>query len=137
MSAFVVEDRTINEIVGILWSDLDFEGECGEILTGAQVEPSDPDPELLAKTMFTLNVDAVNQRYGPNQAKESRPLDFKWHWEKPSEIQALKSLHCFLYQCAEGDVPETRLYQALENFSHRLASRIISKLPEYDKARWS
>jgi len=48
----------------------------------------------------------------------------------------IKSLQCWKYQCSEGDIPETKLYQFFEEVEHHLALKIVINLPEYDKATW-
>ena len=52
------------------------------------------------------------------------------------DIQVLKSLQCFLYQCTEGTIPKRKLYKTLRDIERVLINDIISKLPEYDKAEW-
>ena len=43
---------------------------------------------------------------------------------------------CLLYQCYEGKVHESRLYDELNRAAGELAQRIVQDLPEYDKASW-
>lgn len=130
MSAFIVEDRTINVIVSALFSPVVPDSESKRRLL-AQHE----DPELLAQTLFAMNVEAVNARDGVDA--NSMPLRIRRTWEQPSRIQALKSLHCWLYQCAEGKVPNYPLYKQLRTISREMAVTIVCELPEYDKARWA
>ena len=47
-----------------------------------------------------------------------------------------KAIHCLLYQCHEGKVHESRLYDELNHAAGELAQRIVQDLPEYDKASW-
>lgn len=137
MSSFLVEDRTINEIVGMLNTDR-FRRELERIKETAQIDPmSEYALDELAKAMFLMNVDAVNGRYGEGRASDFRALNFQFHYAMPSRVQALKSLTCYLYQCHEGDVPERPLYKALREFEHILAKDIVSEMPEYQRARWS
>lgn len=51
-------------------------------------------------------------------------------------LQLLKSIQCYLYQCSEGNVPETPLYKAIDEFASRIMFHIVSSLPEYEKAIW-
>ncbi len=87
--------------------------------------------------MFQLNCDGVNARYGEGEAERFRPLDFKY---KPeiylSLVQVFKSLQCWMYQCCEGDVPKTKLYQFFTKIENHLALKIVMDLPEYDEAKW-
>src|SRR5207248_10482061 len=93
--------------------------------------------EKLAKAMFQLNIDGVNARYGEHEAEKFRPLNFTYKPEGDTFlVQVLKSLQCWKYQCSEGDVPETKLYQFFEEVEHHLALQIVIRSPEYDKAKW-
>src|ERR1700732_4899161 len=107
MSAFVVEDKTINRIFGWL-NNHDNQHTLHCVLRAADICVQDnaslPWPqdwhERLGVSMFTLNCDAVDSRYGSNQAQEFRPLNYSFTYEQASEIQVLKSLQCWLYQCS-------------------------------------
>jgi len=127
MSAFVVEDITINQIVaGMALDDLppSFRN---------QVE----DKRALAEAMYALNLRAVRSRYDDADKAGMVPVTFVYHTVMPqAPIRRLKSLGCWLYQCSEGDVPETALYQAMEKYRDRLAYRIATASPEYEAAPW-
>jgi hypothetical protein len=88
--------------------------------------------------MFQLNITAVDARYGNGAALEFRKLDYRYEVTEPVPlVQVLKSLHCWLYQCNEGAVPETKLYQLFDDdIRGYLMSKIISLLPEYEEAEW-
>jgi hypothetical protein len=51
-------------------------------------------------------------------------------------VEQFKAIHCLLYQCHEGKVHETRLYEELNRAARELAQRIVQDLPEYDMAAW-
>src|SRR6266571_1036277 len=122
MSAFMVEDTTINRVVTWL---------------KREVSTSRFTLDMLAQEMFQLNCDGVNARYGNGEAEKFRPLNFTYRPEDCSSlVQVLKSLQCWNYQCSEGDVPETKLYQFFEEVEHHVALQIVMGLPEYKKAKW-
>ena len=139
MSAFMVEDKTINRVTSTLYHDREaawtqkqlFET-CGIPTDGGR----DRCAAQLGQLMFALNIRGVNARYGSDQAKEFRPLDYAYHYEMTTRMQALKSLRCWLYQCTEGDTDQQELYKIMDNYSHSLALSIINELPEYDQADW-
>lgn len=148
MSAFVVEDKTINRIVD--WLRLDAMGSrkaTAHALNGYNLD-IDGDAERLAHDMFNLNVAAVNQRYGPNEAEKFRPLDFKYadggptgtfRWGDSAIANAcrtLKALHCWQYQCCEGDVPETPLFKMFTEVESAIANWIVGTMPEYEQTDW-
>jgi hypothetical protein len=68
--------------------------------------------EKLADAMLAMNLDAFRQRYGIKffltAQLDGVELDRRqWKTEAPfSGVQFFKTLQCFLYQCAEGDVDE-------------------------------
>ncbi len=139
MSAFIVDDTTINRVMTWLkrevatsrftldWLAKEFDVDL----------TSDRWDEKLAQAMFQLNCDGVNARYGESEAEKFRPLNFTYKPEDYSSlVQVFKSLQCWNYQCSEGDVPETKLYQFFEEVEHHLALKIVMNLAEYDKAKW-
>jgi hypothetical protein len=139
MSAFMVEDQTINKVVTWLtrevshnFPDMDWIAhKYGVDLVSEKWD------EKLAHAMFQLNCDGVNARYGKDEAENFRPLNFTYKREiYHSSVQVLKSLRCWMYQCSEGDVPQTKLYRFFEEVGNYLALHIIMDLPEYDEAEW-
>src|ERR1700694_2447680 len=117
MSAFMVEDQTINRVVTWLTREVQRSRFTLDWLAREyDVDVSgDQWDEKLARAMFQLNCDGVHARYGEGEAEKFRPLNFTYKPEGDTFlVQVLKSLQCFLYQCSEGDVPHTKLYQFLE-----------------------
>jgi hypothetical protein len=140
MSAFVVEDRTINRIVWYLECDNPSNpityGSTARLLAEAGYEMCDEHtPRKLAQDMHAMNVDAVCQRY-ENERADRYNFTYSRQVGWPTHIQALKSLRCFLYQCSEGDVPERPLFKVLDRIAQVIASGIIHTLPEYEAAEW-
>ncbi len=140
MSAYVVRDETINRIVDWLWRDaVGFRNAATYTLDGYNMDV-DGTAERLANDMFALNVAGVNARYGPNEAQKFRPLDFQYSAVKQGDsaianaCRALKSLHCWQYQCSEGDVPETPLFKMFEQVDLAICHWIIDTMPEYESA---
>jgi hypothetical protein len=139
MSAYVVEDKTINRIVYYLQFLHPSSNVRRELLTVANLDAEDGD-KLLAGAMFMLNCNAVDQRY-PGHAKSMpdafRPLDYGYSPLLSTQIQVFKSLRCWLYQCSEGNIPDTSdLYKVMEKVSGHMALEIVSNLPEYEAAEW-
>jgi hypothetical protein len=88
--------------------------------------------------MYQLNIKTVDDRYGDNEARRFWKHEYRFeHTDVVSLVQVLKSLQCWLYQCNEGDVPETALYGLFDNeVQLYLMSKIIDRLPEYQNAHW-
>ncbi len=135
MSAFMVEDKTINKIVaGLANMERDFQPskDLGFDLHTKEGKGA------FGTALFALNLLGVEARYGEGQAKEFRPLNYVPRLEiPPDDVQLFKSLQCLLYQCAEGEVVENPLYIALEKVLDRLARHIVYNSNAYDKADWS
>ncbi len=128
MSAYVVEKKTIDRIV--TWIT---ERERSESLYYYCPELATKRPEQLGQKLWNMNCKAVDQRYD-----ESNPVELYRHrYELCDKMQAYKSMRCLLYQCAEGNVPETALYKDLERYTFGLADSIISYLAEYRMAEWA
>ena len=139
MSAFIVEDKTINRIVNMLVHEINHNPSSynlKEKLSELGYDLSDNSfAEKLARDMFDLNVNAVRQRYSE---KEAAP-NFTYSQGSPvSFIHAFKSLSCWIYQCTEGDVPKSNLYKFFaEVVETYLLRKIVYGLPEYDEAEWA
>lgn len=139
MSAFVVGDETINRVVSFLATDREgdwlrtyIQEQLGLDLTTGMGR------ETLANLMFSLNCDAVNQRYGDEQAKEFRPLDFKYRMQiSCSRVQCFKALQCWQYQCSEGDIDQNSLYQVMARIQGQIAEMIVTRLDAYEKLAWA
>ena len=76
----------------------------------------------IGQKLFLLNRRALHARYGLGD-----------HMHVPEFVKAMS---CLLYQCCEGKVPNSPLYDALNRAAGELAQRIVQDLPEYDKAPW-
>ncbi|SRR5258706_15169958 len=139
MSAFVVEDKTINNIVGWLNNS---EREHGAwllelVLQVCEVSRSDEDWQgKVGISMFQMNVDAVRARYKDADEAKMIPPSYKFAWELATDVQVLKSLQCWLYQCSEEGIPERPLYKAFREVERVIASSIVSRMEVYDRATW-
>ena|SRR5437763_633567 len=139
MSAFLVEDETINRVVEWLsWEvtqsprlKISLEHTLGINTRSATWEKE------LGHAMFQLNVDAVTDRYGQGEATRFCNHTYAYKPAHGSEIQVLKSLRCWLYQCTEGQVVKEPLYRFCNDVVEQyLMSKIICALPEYEQAHW-
>jgi hypothetical protein len=139
MSAFMVEDTTINIVVNWLWRELDQFYSIPNKLKELGFDTTKPGwVRKLGKAMFQLNIDGVDARYGSGEAAKFRKLDYEYQLAPPAPLaQVLKSLQCWLYQCNEGDVPETELYKLFDDDIRLfLMNIIIAASPEYRRAEW-
>lgn len=140
MSAYIVEDRTINRIVSYfnLKVARDSYYWPNRMLKDAGYDMSgEPGCQVLAQEMFKLNVQGVDARYGEGESAKFRSLDFVYRFTlSTSRIVAYKALECWRYQCSEGNVPQSALYQTMTEVLHQLAIEIVSDTTEYKQAKW-
>lgn len=102
--------------------------------------------ERIFDALAGTNINAIEQRYSQKIAEEM--YDGKRYenghdiWQaredgiQPWHYQLLKSLQCYIYQCSEGNVPDTHIYKAIDKLITRLAMYIVCNQPEYDEAEW-
>jgi len=135
MSAFVVDDRVINEVVSWLilkQRDPHFERSYRTILEPIGYHLESGDEARLAHDMFDLNVRAVDARYGPGQASEFRELNFKWAFTlNVTTMQIYKFLRSWLYQCSEGTADQTPLWKAMRKMRSAIAEYVVETSEEY------
>lgn len=141
MSAYVVDDLTINKVISWLYMESDHSvtrGLCRRTLQKAGYDLVDSeDTERLANDLFSLNVRAVEEKYGEGSAREFRSLDFKYCFAMPQDAtRTVKALHCLLYQCSEGNVPEDPLYQVLQKIQQQICRGIVVNSRAYELADW-
>lgn len=127
MGSFIVKEKTINKII----SYIDHYHICPFSTDSVQTPWMKP----LGKGMHQLNVSAFNVCYPNNRADSSVEYSFSCE-SPPSAVEAYKLLQCFLDQCHEGNIPKATLYQDLEHALTRIASTIITEMPEYQEAHW-
>lgn len=145
MSSFVVEPKTINRVVTFLYladgSGSIWASSIKNLIAEHLIDIRDKDG--LCLKLFELNVQAVKERYGDEDfstmpgPKGMRPENYRFKFLHSDHVQVFKSLQCLIYQCSEGNVPETKLYRFLSELENTLARAIVSALPEYDKAEWA
>lgn len=130
MSSFVVDAKTINGIVSHLFKDKD----------AAHVRHQLPvamgTPAQLGEAMYKLNLAAVEDRYGDFAAGEMSDLDYTFRPVHASKVQVVKSLSCWLYQCAEGVIDQDPLYKLMADYRGELAMDFVRALPEWEKSNW-
>jgi len=122
MSSFLVEHETIDNILNhSYFSNLTLEQKTEK-----------------GKEMLRLNVEAINVRYNGKLTEEQEEFinDYEFQIDDVNPFQSLKSLHCLLYQCAEGKITHSTKYLEFSGYKEMITEMIIMNCPEYDKARW-
>lgn len=91
---------------------------------------------------FQMNIDALKARYGNRAFEPGEPVydpesyRFKLEAADRHPVDYYKALQCLRYQCTEGDVVESDTFKELDAAVCECAARIISGLPEYERAEW-
>ena len=80
-----------------------------------------------------MNVDAVLHRYDGNQDMIGQ---YTYQQVDDNPYQVLKSMRCLQYQCTEGDIVESELYQWLDKALCQLALELACKDKRYEEAHW-
>lgn len=137
MSAFVVEDKTINKVVTKLAYDRNGDWLKRKLNESGYDLETHEGKQKLGRAMFSLNIRAVNMRYDDKPADQFRPLNYRFKLEgNETKVACLKALHCWHYQCTEGDCDQSPLYNLMKEVAHSWADDIVSKLPEYENVLW-
>lgn len=132
-------DKTINRVLTWLYWTPSDSIRIGYIYrqlkkAGYKLDDKETDREFnkLGQAMLKMNYDAVNSRYD----EKTETTEFKMKDEKARLTQVLKSLQCFLYQCAEGSIPKRKLYKAFKDIEVSIMSEIIETQTDYEKMEW-
>ena len=148
MSAWYVGTESLSMITDIIsrylvagFNSFGFEFPS-EIKTLFEGEPD----ERIFNALAGTNLEALEQRYDKETAAEM--FDGKNYedghdiWQaredgiQPWHYQLLKSLQCYIYQCSEGNVPDSPIYKAIDKLIDRLAMYIACNQKEYEEADW-
>jgi hypothetical protein len=86
--------------------------------------------------MYRLNLAAVEDRYGDLAAGTMCDRSYKFRSVHASKVQVIKSLSCWLYQCAEGEIDQDPLFKLMEGYKGELAMDFVRCLPEWESANW-
>jgi len=94
---------------------------------------------LLGQRLMMLTRLALEARY-PDRYPEMKTTDpeiraYRHSSQAPSPFLFLVALECLRYQCSEGDVPKTPLYEEINRAVDHWRGVILSAIPEYKAAR--
>jgi len=138
MSAFMVNNNVMAKVVTAILLNLDaFDGE-GTCRVALLASPTDAQREAgtkIGRKLFLLNRRGLRARYGCGEHLRLPEFVFE-RWADATPIEQFKAMFCMIYQCSEGKIPESRLYDELSRAAGELAQRIVQDLPEYEKASW-
>ena len=93
---------------------------------------------MLGKSLMQLNRQAMDERY-PDRHASSKSTDaeveeYRHTPQASNPYLFLVALECLRYQCSEGDVPLTTLYDEIERAVNHWRGVILSAIPAYKAA---
>lgn len=141
MAAFIVDDETMDRCVTAILSG-EKTGTTEFLHVPFLYNPGAP--SAIGRLLFALNESAVDERYG-ELVREGMvgplPPSCRYIYTPISAlvvgpVQLVKSIDCLLYQCNEGDLPESDTYRELQAVRGRIAHSVVARLPEYETAVW-
>jgi hypothetical protein len=138
MSAFMVNANVMAKVVTAILLNLDtFDGEstCRAALLAAPADAQKQAGTKIGRKLFLMNRRALGARYKCS-GRFSLPQFVFAKWADATPVEQFKAMRCLLYQCCEGEVPNSQLYDELNRTAGELAQRIVQDLPEYEKASW-
>jgi len=138
MSAFMVNTNVMAKVVTAILLNRDtFDGEstCRAALLAAPTDAQREAGTKIGRKLFLMNRRALSTRYVCGNHLRLPEFVFE-KWADATPVQQFKAMSCLLYQCHEGKVHESRLYDELNHAAGELAQRIVQDLPEYEKASW-
>jgi hypothetical protein len=114
-----------------------FDGEstCRAALLAAPTDAQKEAGTKIGRKLFLLNRKALRARYGCGEHLRVPEFVFE-KWADATPVGQFKAISCLLYQCCEGKVPNSPLYDELNRAAGELAQAIVQELPEYDQASW-
>lgn len=155
MSCFIVNPRTLARMANYICAHINNGYNC----THLPLEVSDEFRQLVSSNgiaseekiyqeLYKLNHKAYNTRYEGRHEPEDNDLDkFAEYDNSPvgmysgginaNHYQMLKSMECYLYQCAESEELENSIvYKEIQRFKNAIMCKIVHSLPEYITADW-
>lgn len=135
MSSFMCSPRTIGKVLRVMER---------RYTTFSQYPPlawSNLEQQQMALQLVLMNDQAMSARYNKHdQLTEEEATDLALLVAladgPASNLELLKAMDCYLYQCNEGSIGESAFYTRVSAERGRLANEILTSLPEYDAAPW-
>ena len=139
MSAFMVNTNVMAKVVTAILQNTNRFSTI-QTFRGRLVDNPLTDAQKVAGTqigrkLFLMNRKALRVRYGSGEHLRFPEFVFE-KWAGATPVEQFAAMRCLLYQCCEGRVPDSTLYDELNHAAGELAQRIVQDLPEYEKAPW-
>lgn len=123
MSAFIVDEFTMHRVLmGVHWA-------------GGRGSIDREEMTKLGRRWFAMNREAVIQRYRDDSEFAMPNYEFKLLAPR-NPVDYVKAMQCLIYQCSEGDVPDTQEYANLRDVLNVAMGKLIRAMPGYESAAW-
>ncbi len=139
MSSFHVGNKKISYLACSLKEFVATSDRKNMLLIETDEEGQHIETQDLARDLHRMNDRALIVRYDSSQEPAFKYSHTKACPMATAESMATfyQSLKCYLYQCAEGNLPDTALYRRLTKIKDSLANRIAAKSCEDLNITWS
>lgn len=146
MSAFIVAESCMAKVVRAVvlcmaQTHRTFAGQA--ISEHGPIADEDKAGTVIGRELYAMNRAAIVERYGESGVADMGGIpDFTYESPTRRELKrgeavaAFKACQALAYQCAEGEIDKTELFQELDSVITWLARGIVSELPEYESAAW-
>ena len=104
MSAFIVKNKTINNVVSVL-SGYEFMVHRIKEEFDIDIKTTKGQTQF-AHRLYALNVSSVSSRYGSADDMIGEGFSFEFEHDT-GNLEAYKNLQSLMYQCSEGEVVKT------------------------------
>lgn len=123
MSAFIVDEFTMHRVLmGVHWA-------------GGRGQIDREEMTKLGRKWYAMNREAVIQRYRDDSEFAVPNYEFKLLAPR-NPVDYVKAMQCLVYQCSEGDVPDTQEYANLRDVLNVAMGKLIRNMPGYESAAW-
>ena len=126
MSAYVLDNAKISKIVSYITGARAWHKYARQL---EEMGYTSSQRDQLGNDLLAMNQDAVMQRYPGSDATNlpgpTNPEPYSYKSPACGMFEAYELLGSFIYQCSEGDVPETNeLYQVVSDIRNAMAHSI-------------
>lgn len=141
MSSFMCKPETIGMIADYIWR-LRFpfmasHSEKEDSLYAPKLNGDQCTRDDVYQRLWNMNAHALTIRYTDHAVTEMVG-EYESYPEVPvvEDGKLFKKFDCLLYQCDEGDIPDSTSYKELETAHSILAYQIARHTKEYEEAEW-
>jgi len=139
MSAFQVSTECMDKVIRAICAPAYYRAEY-RTFAGFPINRSESWNQI-GRILYAMNNEAICQRYPGTRGTfhDFQDYTFKgipYMRDRAELVACYKAAQCLQYQCNEGNVDKTELFNDLGCIVLELQERIVAELPEYKSAEW-